>query len=1083
MAPGHFPGGMDAQAPYQDTAMELSPPVCVEQGSQLGSAPPVISFEEQHNGLDEYNKRGKQVLSAISWLISQSQEYHKSFSKLEYEFRTFRQQEDGKMFAMQQKEDLLEHRFDSLESAMKKTAMMSSIRINGGGPIIAEGQGDDGGDLSATKTTADAGGDPSPRPTSDASPPLDLQSANFLGASGNLGQSMGGQSMLADSMTDLEGEVRTLAFSLKKLENQVKHQEQQQVQRDVAQDEIQRMEFAKMNRAIEVCIKEQEIEAFRNITTTRMNHIEAQVKEDAERSAKALKENIGEKITEVQSSLERIAENTDRQVRLIDERINENDAHDAERDKVNQASVAESRAKVASLGRQVVFLAEQIGTNPDDLLSVCSPQVGGDNLSPRSGILSGRSGPAASATSNRGKVGGSGAPDERLGEIERRLDNLDGGGDSVDPSRGLPTGSPSPAGSPSPTGSRPNSRGSRGREPLPARVERLEDKHEELVGTLEETLGITLLSDKEEEEGAGNDPSRPGTRPDSRATERSARGKNGVGLDRLSALEAKVSQLASSLGIEVDIPTAGDPAGDRPRTAGGGIVGERIDLLSAKLDEVASALGLTPEELESFARQENRGNLVGRVVLREEATAVSPRMAGLIAGQEDRLGQLDARLNDALRDLAGMFSEKLDQCDFRISGLEDQQGIKSPGKMLSPKGAQNRMDGLASEDINDIGATSNARGRGSTPDPSNRVGAVGVEGTGGTGGAQGRDQEEMLPLITSIGGEVQQLTEENSGIKARLSQLDKALEALRAGSPATSVRTELGVRPDSPSLSAAAKASDAARNSEAAAEAAAFSAEECRRLKEELAEIVNAVNIPSVASFDDSLFEEVKPVDGEDVDLDDEVRDDAARQYVERQTGMEARLTQLEEQLDSASVVAPESQIFSSLKAVIKDVRRCLSRCELLYQLPEIKMFVKRFQRSLEVNAILHKKWLGPEGSRRNQQDEDRPQSAGGSRTGSRDGEDQGGMTRDADMSRSAPDLRGKPGSGKSGRGKKTEPGPKKKPFRTVVDWVRPHTPLKIDPMFKGHSPPSSQQGGGGRPRHSPPSSQQGDPPHLPQIK
>jgi len=459
----------------------------------------------------------------------------------------------------------------------------------------------------------------------------------------------------------------------------------------------------------------------------------------------------------------------------------------------------------------------------------------------------------------------------------------------------------------------------------------------------------------------------------------------------------------------------------------------------------------------------------------------------MIAGQEDRLGQLDARVTDALRDLSGMFSDKIEQCDFRIRALEDLNGIKSPGKMLSPKGSnldnlQNRMERLASEDINDVAAAAKVRARAAMPDTANKVGgAAVVEGTGGTGGAQGgREQEEMLPLITSIGGEVKQLAEENEETKARLSQLDRALEALRAGSPAPVVQAELGVRPDS---AAARAVSDAARISESAAEAAALSAAECQRLKEELAEIVNAVNIPSATSLDDSLFEDIKPVDGEDVDIDDEVRDDAARLYVERQTGMEARLTQLEEQLDSASVVMPESQIFSSLKAVIKDVRRCLSRCELLYQLPEIKMFVKRFQRSLEVNAILHKKWLGPEGARKTQQDEDdRPQSAGGTRRESREeGEDQGGMTRNADMSRSAPDLRAK-----SGRGKKIEPHPKKKPFRTVVDWVRPHTPLKIDPMFKGHSPPSSQQGGGGRPRHSPPGSQQGDSlnsPHLPQIK
>ena len=43
-----------------------------------------------------------------------------------------------------------------------------------------------------------------------------------------------------------------------------------------------------------------------------------------------LKENISEKITEVQSSLERISESTDKQVRLIDDKIKANDLHDEE---------------------------------------------------------------------------------------------------------------------------------------------------------------------------------------------------------------------------------------------------------------------------------------------------------------------------------------------------------------------------------------------------------------------------------------------------------------------------------------------------------------------------------------------------------------------------------------------------------------------------------------------------------------------------------------------------------------------------------------------------------------------------------
>merc|ERR1712187_54144 len=124
---------------------------------------------------------------------------------------------------------------------------------------------------------------------------------------------------------------------------------------------------------------------------------------------------------------------------------------------------------------------------------------------------------------------------------------------------------------------------------------------------------------------------------------------------------------------------------------------------------------------------------------------------------------------------------------------------------------------------------------------------------------------------------------------------------------------------------------------------------------------------------------------------DEKEQADDVHAYVERQLNIESRLNQLEEQLDSASGLPPESEILSGMKMVVKDVRRCLQRCELLFQLPEIKMFVKRFRRSLEMNAVLHERWLGPDAaaaaSKRQVKDEPEESQqlpAGGSR------EDQG---------------------------------------------------------------------------------------------
>lgn len=834
---------------------------------------------------------------------------------------------------------------------------------------------------------------------------------------------------LAASMSDLEAEVRSLSFAMRKMDNTMKHQEQQQQQRDQAQDELQRMEFAKMNRDIEVCIKEKELEAFRSRLEARMSHLEAEAKEDAERAGKALKENLSEKIMDVASSVERIAASTEQQVRNLDEKLKSNDADDHERETTTNQTFADLRNKCSQLSYQISYLVDHVGADPN-VMTEGDAAIGGDWKDPST--------PKLLQTSSAKKMpsGGGGVLQERVESCERRLDALDGGAGDA-------------ATRPSPPGSRPLSR----QLPLPERIDRLEYKHEDLVDTLEETLGIKLESERPD--------SPPGSsRLDSPPDSSRRRKKDEIGPDRLSVIESQIGQLAAAMGVDLNPPAVNQAAdGDRPGTAQNGTAA-RIDLLNAMLDEVASALGLTPEELEKFARAESRGNLAGRVVLRDEAAAVSPRMAGMIAGQEDRIGQLDSRMSEMFRDFDDKILNRLDKHDLRLRNLEDHASPGSKGTNLDNLQKQS----LVNEDLSDASSKHpEPKAKAKAGPPSGAVSGGATEGGTGasTNAPTSRENEEMMGIIMD---EVRLLTEEAEDIKSRLRHLDGALEALRAGSPAPVVQEALGA--PSPRKEAAMKAAvEAAKTSEESAQAAAASAEACLRLKEELAEIVNAVNVPSFP-MEDSLFDDAKPVEGEDLDIDDEVRDDAARQYVERQSMMEARLKQLEEHIDSASVVSPESQIFSSLKSVIKDVRRCLSRCELLYQLPEIKAFVKRFQRSLEVNAILHEKWLGPAAPKRQHEElslEQRPVTAPGEEF----------MTRDSDMTRSAPDLRAR-GGRQGPTGKKSE-SVKKKPFRTVVDWVRPHTPLKIDPLFKGHSPPSGERRvltADDRPT-----------PHLPQIK
>ena len=138
---------------------------------------------------------------------------------------------------------------------------------------------------------------------------------------------------------------------------------------------------------------------------------------------------------------------------------------------------------------------------------------------------------------------------------------------------------------------------------------------------------------------------------------------------------------------------------------------------------------------------------------------------------------------------------------------------------------------------------------------------------------------------------------------------------------------------------------------------------------------------------------------------------------------------------DHVQAATPEQA--ELLSGIVKDVKYCLKRCELLFQLPEIKGFIKRFQASLHVNAVLQDRWLGP----------------GGRSRGFFDDEDLFEGSSRIRPSTSAVDL--------SLSNLSTDPitrvrrneAPNKRPFRTVTDWARPHTPLTVDPVLKTSTP------------------------------
>ena len=138
---------------------------------------------------------------------------------------------------------------------------------------------------------------------------------------------------------------------------------------------------------------------------------------------------------------------------------------------------------------------------------------------------------------------------------------------------------------------------------------------------------------------------------------------------------------------------------------------------------------------------------------------------------------------------------------------------------------------------------------------------------------------------------------------------------------------------------------------------------------------------------------------------------------------------------DQVQAMAPEQA--ELLSGIVKDVKYCLKRCELLFQLPEIKGYIKRFQASLHVNAVLQDRWLGPGARTRGVFDDDELE-------GQKPRPAQTNSMADLSLSNLSTDP--------ITRVRRSEP-PNKRPFRTVTDWARPHTPLTVDPVLKSSTP------------------------------
>jgi len=143
----------------------------------------------------------------------------------------------------------------------------------------------------------------------------------------------------------------------------------------------------------------------------------------------------------------------------------------------------------------------------------------------------------------------------------------------------------------------------------------------------------------------------------------------------------------------------------------------------------------------------------------------------------------------------------------------------------------------------------------------------------------------------------------------------------------------------------------------------------------------------------------------------DDKRDQKLDECVEKQQALDSKVKALVKRLDESQ--AGTNAMEGGLKGMVQDVKLCLHRCELLLQVPQIREFVKAFQKSSDTNAVLMDDWKG----------------GGGGTDG---GASEKGSTHTKASHR------------ESARSKGTR---KSAQFRSVDDWGRPHTPIECDPQ------------------------------------
>eukprot|EP00746_Dinoflagellata_sp_MGD_P008147 gnl/MRDRNA2_/MRDRNA2_116258_c0_seq1.p1 gnl/MRDRNA2_/MRDRNA2_116258_c0~~gnl/MRDRNA2_/MRDRNA2_116258_c0_seq1.p1 ORF type:complete len:897 (-),score=230.55 gnl/MRDRNA2_/MRDRNA2_116258_c0_seq1:55-2550(-) len=118
-----------------------------------------------------------------------------------------------------------------------------------------------------------------------------------------------------------------------RLDSYIKHQAQQQEQKDFAQDELLNMELDAIKREVDSCVRATALEEQRKVMIGKIHHMEQELKEDVTSQSAEVKEKLIADSRNLQHQLKQVSEAISSQIRLLDEKILSNQAKDDEREK------------------------------------------------------------------------------------------------------------------------------------------------------------------------------------------------------------------------------------------------------------------------------------------------------------------------------------------------------------------------------------------------------------------------------------------------------------------------------------------------------------------------------------------------------------------------------------------------------------------------------------------------------------------------------------------------------------------------------------------------------------------------------